>query len=107
MSLSRLSFTAAAILVAASPAAADGYVQFVGQVITVPYDFCPEGWTDMHGQQLAITEYPDLYAVLGNAYGGDGDLTFALPTGTPVMTTKGVPLRQCIALQGDVPSRSQ
>ncbi|MEK7951807.1 phage tail protein [Luteolibacter soli] len=42
-------------------------------------DFAPSGWALAQGQLLSIDEYPDLYAALGTAWGGDGVSTFALP----------------------------
>lgn len=39
----------------------------------------PKGWFICDGQLLIITEYPDLFAVIGITYGGDGVTTFALP----------------------------
>lgn len=38
----------------------------------------PLGWLLCDGRQVRISEYPELYAVLGRRYGGSGDL-FALP----------------------------
>jgi len=39
----------------------------------------PKGWFICDGQLLIITEYPDLFAIIGTTYGGDGSTTFALP----------------------------
>ncbi|MBF0860898.1 tail fiber protein [Gluconobacter kanchanaburiensis] len=41
------------------------------------------------GQLLPIAEYPQLYAVIGTTYGGDGQATFALPnlTGRSIIGT--------------------
>jgi microcystin-dependent protein len=36
-------------------------------------------WQPCAGQLLLISEYKDLYRVLGNRFGGDGETTFALP----------------------------
>jgi microcystin-dependent protein len=40
---------------------------------------CPSGWEPADGRMLKIIEYTNLYAVIGNTYGGDGQTTFALP----------------------------
>ena len=39
----------------------------------------PKGWFICDGQLLITTEYPDLFAVIGTTYGGDGVTIFALP----------------------------
>lgn len=40
----------------------------------------PYGWLPCAGQLLSITDYPELFSVLGATYGGDGMATFALPS---------------------------
>lgn len=42
-------------------------------------DFIPAGWLERNGQLVLILTYPDLYAVLGIKWGGDGVTTFGLP----------------------------
>lgn len=42
----------------------------------------PAGWLLCQGQLLSAAEHPELFAVIGNAYGGDGVTTFALPDGS-------------------------
>ncbi|AXH70152.1 tail protein [Microbacterium phage KaiHaiDragon] len=39
----------------------------------------PSGWLLVQGQSLLIASYPDLYAVLGTRFGGNGTTTFNLP----------------------------
>lgn len=39
----------------------------------------PAGWLLCDGSTLNVSEYPELAAVLGSLYGGDGTTTFALP----------------------------
>src|ERR1044071_2716724 len=40
----------------------------------------PSNWLACNGQQLQITSiYQPLFAVIGNAFGGDGESTFNLP----------------------------
>lgn len=60
----------------------------------------------MSGQLLSISQNTALFALIGTYYGGDGRATFALPNAAPQFTATGVPLRQCIALQGIFPSRN-
>jgi len=39
----------------------------------------PENWGKCEGQILSISEYPELFSVLGIAHGGDGITSFKLP----------------------------
>ncbi|MBS2038831.1 tail fiber protein [bacterium] len=39
----------------------------------------PQNWAVCDGALLNISEYQELYSVLGHRYGGDGQQTFALP----------------------------
>lgn len=52
---------------------------FMGQIITVGFNFAPRGFAQCNGTLLSISEYDALYALLGTTYGGDGVTTFAIP----------------------------
>jgi microcystin-dependent protein len=52
---------------------------FVGQIITVGFNFAPLGWLVCDGSRYPISEYSVLYTLLGTTYGGDGVTTFAVP----------------------------
>jgi microcystin-dependent protein len=52
---------------------------FVGQIISVAFNFTPEGWFLCDGSLVPIASYTTLYQLLGTTYGGDGVNTFALP----------------------------
>jgi len=52
---------------------------YVGEVIIVPYNFCPLNFLEANGSLLAISEYDVLFALYGTTYGGDGQVTFAMP----------------------------
>jgi microcystin-dependent protein len=52
---------------------------FVGQILTVPYNFAPRGWAFCNGQLLAIQQNTALFSLLGTFYGGNGTSNFALP----------------------------
>lgn len=52
---------------------------FIGQIMWVPYNFCPRGWADASGQILSIAQNTALFSLLGTTYGGNGQTTFALP----------------------------
>ena len=79
---------------------------FIGQLMTVAFNFCPHGWTAPNGQLLPISQNTALFSLLGTTYGGDGQTTFALPTVKPIFTATGAPLLQCISLFGVFPSRN-
>jgi microcystin-dependent protein len=52
---------------------------FVGQILTVPYNFAPRGWAFCNGQLLPISQNTALFSLLGTFYGGNGQSNFALP----------------------------
>lgn len=52
---------------------------FLGQLLTVPYNFSPRGWAFCNGQILPIAQNTALFSLLGTTYGGNGQTTFALP----------------------------
>lgn len=52
---------------------------FVGQIITVGFNFAPNGWLRCDGSLVPISQYDVLFQLLGTTYGGDGQTTFGLP----------------------------
>jgi microcystin-dependent protein len=52
---------------------------FIGQLMVVAFNFCPNGWMPANGQTLSIVQNTALFSLLGTTYGGDGRTTFALP----------------------------
>ncbi|HTB40827.1 MAG TPA: tail fiber protein [Reyranella sp.] len=52
---------------------------FVGQIISVGFDFAPLGWFPCDGRTLQISDYQLLYTIIGTTYGGGGVTDFALP----------------------------
>ncbi len=52
---------------------------FIGEIRLLPYSFSPVGWAPCDGTRLAIVQYQAVFALLGTAFGGDGQNTFALP----------------------------
>ncbi|HSW05947.1 phage tail protein [Aquabacterium sp.] len=52
---------------------------YLGQVMCGAWNFAPKGWAMMNGQLLPIMQNTSLFALLGTTYGGDGQVTFALP----------------------------
>ncbi len=52
---------------------------YVGEIRIFAGNFAPAGWALCDGQLLAIAENETLFIVIGTTYGGDGQVTFALP----------------------------
>lgn len=77
---------------------------FLGTIQLFGFLFPPKGWMTCEGQTLSIAEHTTLYSLLGDRYGGDGRVTFALPN------LKGAePLPNMIyyiAITGQYPPRS-
>jgi microcystin-dependent protein len=65
-------------LLAAAPSRADSQ-PYVGEIIVVPYSFCPLGFVEANGGLLPISEYETLFTLYGTTFGGDGQSTFGLP----------------------------
>ncbi|WP_429844383.1 phage tail protein [Brevibacillus sp. FIR094] len=53
--------------------------QYLGEIRMFSGDYPPNGWALCNGQELLISEYPSLFALIGATYGGDGVTKFALP----------------------------
>ncbi|WP_298327488.1 tail fiber protein [Asticcacaulis sp.] len=52
---------------------------FIGEVRAFPYSFVPQGWLECTGQELAVSQFQILYAVIGNTWGGTANTSFKLP----------------------------
>jgi microcystin-dependent protein len=52
---------------------------FLGEIRIMSFAFAPKGWALCNGQVLPINQNQALYHLLGTAFGGDGQSTFALP----------------------------
>ena len=52
---------------------------YIGEIRTTGHNFPPVGWAFCDGRLLAISQYNALFALIGTTYGGDGQVTFALP----------------------------
>lgn len=64
------------------PSQQGGYnydLTIIGETKLFAGPYAPSGWMFCEGQLLDIGDYPNLYAILGNQYGGDGESNFALP----------------------------
>jgi hypothetical protein len=51
----------------------------IGEIKFGAYSTCPPGWVEANGQTLPIEGNELLFAVIGTAYGGDGETNFAVP----------------------------
>lgn len=52
---------------------------YMGSVTPFAGNFAPRSWMLCNGSLLAIADYNALFALIGTTYGGDGQVTFALP----------------------------
>src|SRR5215510_8974223 len=52
---------------------------YLGEIRIFAGDFAPVGWALCNGSLLPIQNYANLYSLIGNTYGGDGKMNFALP----------------------------
>jgi len=52
---------------------------YIGEIITVGFDYAPQGWALCDGQLLPISQNSALFALLGTQYGGDGRTTVGVP----------------------------
>ncbi|MBB6634696.1 phage tail protein [Cohnella thailandensis] len=52
---------------------------YVGEIRIFAGTFAPRDWKLCDGSELYIRDFPELFSVIGTAYGGDGTFRFALP----------------------------
>ena len=52
---------------------------YVGEIRMFGFQRVPNGWFACDGSLKSIAEYEVLYALIGTIYGGDGQVTFAVP----------------------------
>lgn len=52
---------------------------FLGMIAIFGFNFAPRGWAFCNGQLMSIAQNTALFSLLGTTYGGDGQVTFALP----------------------------
>ncbi len=69
---------AATTTVITASACPTGDTAYIGSVCIALAKFCPSGTALAYGQQMSVAQYPALYAVIGNTYGGDTRL-FNMP----------------------------
>ena len=61
----------------------------VGEIIFFPIDTPPEHTLICNGAELSVSACPELFAVLGTKYGGNGTATFRLPKAEDVIYAAG------------------
>lgn len=52
---------------------------YTGQIILAGFSKVMVNWALCQGQPLSVTQYPELFSLIGTIYGGDGVTTFNLP----------------------------
>jgi microcystin-dependent protein len=68
---------------------------YIGEIRDFGFAYAPVNWVPCDGRSLPISEYSELFAVIGTIYGGDGVDNFAVPD-----------LRGRIAIGSDEPQYS-
>jgi len=56
---------------------------YIGQIALFGTNYAIQNFAICDGSLLQISQWPEQFAILGTAYGGDGINTFALPKLTP------------------------
>ncbi len=92
-----------------------GESPFIGEIRMWAGMYEPYGWRICDGRLLLITEYETLFQLIGTTYGGDGQVTFALPDlrgRAPVHSSATTPLatmagqETVVLLTSQMPSHS-
>lgn len=52
---------------------------YIGEIRMFAGDFAPVGWKFCNGDLVTVNQFPALFSIISNVYGGDGRSTFALP----------------------------
>jgi microcystin-dependent protein len=52
---------------------------FFAEIRLMSFEFAPKGWALANGQLLPISQNQALFSLLGTTFGGNGQVTFALP----------------------------
>ncbi len=72
----------------------DDTTGYIGEIIAMACNFAPAGFLPCDGRLLPIQSNQALFSLLGNTYGGNGSVNFAIPDlrgRTPVMATANTP----------------
>ena len=52
---------------------------FLGEIRIFPYGYAPDGFLPCDGQVVEVSDYTQLYALIGNKFGGNGPTNFGIP----------------------------
>ncbi len=52
---------------------------FLSEIRIMSFNFAPKGWAMCNGQLMPINQNQALFSLLGTTFGGDGQVSFALP----------------------------
>ena len=83
---------------------------FLSEIRLFSFGFAPKGWALCNGQVLPINQNQALFALLGTTFGGNGQVTFALPNlqgSTPIHFGNGHTLGEKGGAQATTLSVSQ
>lgn len=78
-SLSLVVATTALMTISYGVQACEGDSDFIGAVCFTAATYCPVGYLEANGQNVPINQYPALYSLMGNIYGGTPGQSFGLP----------------------------
>lgn len=78
-SLSLVVATTALMTISYGVQACEGDSDFIGAVCFTAATYCPVGYLEANGQNVPINQYPALYSLVGNIYGGKPGQSFGLP----------------------------
>ncbi|MFI5315673.1 MAG: phage tail protein [Myxococcota bacterium] len=74
-----LAFAATLAAGVAAHGSASAQEPYLGEIRCFGYNFVPVGWLPTDGRLLSIAANTALFSLLGTQFGGDGQVTFALP----------------------------
>lgn len=80
---------------------------YLGQICEFTFGYTPPGFLPCQGQLLPIARNAALFSLVGIAYGGDGNTTFALPNlrGKSVLDKDASDTHYYIVVSGVYPPR--
>ena len=87
------------------PIFAEAQTPFIAEIRMFAGTFAPQDWAFAQGQLLPISQNTALFSLLGTQYGGDGEVTFALPDLRCLEPEGNTGPYYIIALTGTFPSQ--
>jgi len=88
------------------PDPVSGYSVPTGAMWMFGAGVAPSGWLMCDGQTYLVADYPGLFAVIGNAYGGDGTVNFKVPNLIDRFPVGASATKPASELGGGTPSKS-